>query len=67
MKTDAQIREDVILELRWDPQISDPEAIGVAVKDGAVTLTGHTSTYAEKLAAARQRSESAGSRRWPTS
>jgi osmotically-inducible protein OsmY len=42
MKTDAQIREDVILELRWDPQISDPEAIGVAVKDGAVTLTGHT-------------------------
>ena len=53
MKTDAQIREDVILELRWDPQISDPEAIGVAVKDGAVTLTGHTSTYAEKLAAAR--------------
>jgi osmotically-inducible protein OsmY len=53
MKTDAQVREDVILELRWDPQISDPEAIGVAVKDGAVTLTGHTSTYAEKLAAAR--------------
>jgi osmotically-inducible protein OsmY len=53
MRTDAEIREDVILELRWDPQISDPEAIGVAVKDGAVTLTGHTSTYAEKLAAAR--------------
>jgi osmotically-inducible protein OsmY len=53
MKTDAEIREDVILELQWDPQISDPEAIGVAVKDGAVTLTGHTSTYAEKLAAAR--------------
>jgi osmotically-inducible protein OsmY len=25
----------------------------VAVKDGAVTLTGHTSSYAEKLAAAR--------------
>jgi osmotically-inducible protein OsmY len=53
MKTDAQIRGDVILELRWDPQISDPEAIGVAIKDGAVTLAGHTSTYAEKLAAAR--------------
>jgi osmotically-inducible protein OsmY len=53
MKTDAQVKEDVVLELRWDPQISDPEAIGVAVKDGAVTLTGHTSTYAEKLAAAR--------------
>jgi osmotically-inducible protein OsmY len=53
MKTDAQIREDVVLELRWDPRISDPEAIGVAIKDGAVTLTGHTSTYAGKLAAAR--------------
>ena len=53
MKTDAEIREDVILELQGDPQISDPEAIGVAVNDGAVTLTGHTSTYAEKLAAPR--------------
>jgi osmotically-inducible protein OsmY len=53
MKTDAQIREDVVLELRWDPRISDPEAIGVAIKDGAVTLAGHTPTYAEKLAAAR--------------
>jgi osmotically-inducible protein OsmY len=39
MKSDSQIREDVIRELRWDPQILDPEAIGVAVKDGAVTLT----------------------------
>jgi osmotically-inducible protein OsmY len=38
MKSDSQIREDVIRELRWDPQILDPEAIGVAVKDGAVTL-----------------------------
>jgi osmotically-inducible protein OsmY len=53
MKTDAEIKEDVTRELRWDLQISEPEAIGVAVKDGAVTLTGHTPTYAEKLAAAR--------------
>ena len=53
MKSDAEIREDVINELRWDPQISDPDSIGVAVKDGAVTLTGHTPTYAEKLTAAR--------------
>jgi osmotically-inducible protein OsmY len=53
MKSDAEIRDDVINELQWDPQISDPEAIGVAVVDGAVTLTGHTSSYAEKLAAAR--------------
>jgi osmotically-inducible protein OsmY len=53
MKSDSEIREDVIRELQWDPQITDPEAIGVAVKDGAVTLTGHTPTYSEKLAAAR--------------
>ena len=53
MKSDTQIRDDVINELQWDPQISEPEAIGVAVVDGAVTLTGHVSTYAEKLAAAR--------------
>jgi osmotically-inducible protein OsmY len=53
MKSDAEIKEDVMRELQWDLQISDPGAIGVAVKDGAVTLTGHTPTYAEKLAAAR--------------
>src|SRR3984885_14069837 len=52
-KSDAEIRDDVIDELRWDPQISDPDAIGVAVRDGAVTLTGHVPRYAEKLAAAR--------------
>jgi osmotically-inducible protein OsmY len=53
MKSDTEIRDDVIDELQWDPQISDPDAIGVAVVDGAVTLTGHASSYAEKLAAAR--------------
>ena len=53
MKADSEIREDVINELRWDPQITEPEAIGVAVQDGAVTLSGHVPTYAQKLAAAR--------------
>jgi osmotically-inducible protein OsmY len=53
MKIDSEIREDVINELRWDPQIINPDAIGVAVTDGAVTLTGDVSTYAEKLAVAR--------------
>ena len=53
MKSDSEIRDDVINELRWDPQITEPDAIGVAVTDGAVTLTGHVSTYAERLAAAR--------------
>jgi osmotically-inducible protein OsmY len=53
MKTDGDIREDVIKELRWDPKVPNPDAIGVAVEDGAVTLTGHVSNYSEKLAAAR--------------
>ncbi|HEX3517302.1 MAG TPA: BON domain-containing protein [Trebonia sp.] len=53
MKSDTEIKEDVIDELQWDPQIIDPDAIGVAVKDGAVTLTGNVPTYVEKLAAAR--------------
>jgi osmotically-inducible protein OsmY len=53
MKSDTEIREDVIRELDWDPQVGDPDAIGVAVKDGAVVLTGHAPTYADKLAAAR--------------
>jgi osmotically-inducible protein OsmY len=52
MKTDSEIREDVIRELELEPRIPNPEAIGVAVMDGAVTLTGHVSTYSEKLAAA---------------
>jgi hypothetical protein len=44
MKANDEIRDDVISELRWDPQISIPEAIGVAVTDGAVALTGHAPT-----------------------
>jgi osmotically-inducible protein OsmY len=53
MKSDTEIRDDVIEELRWDPQITEPDAIGVAVSDGAVTLTGNVPTYAQKLAAAK--------------
>jgi hypothetical protein len=55
MKSDIEIRDDVIRELRGDPQISDPDAIGVAVKEGAARLTGHTSTFADKGAALRRR------------
>jgi osmotically-inducible protein OsmY len=53
MKTDSELQDDVVQELRWDPQVAEPDHIGVAAADGAVTLTGHTTTYAEKLAAAR--------------
>src|SRR5215469_1467868 len=53
MKSDSEIREDIIRELEWDPQVSDPEAIVVAVEDGAVTLTGRVPTYGQQLAAVR--------------
>lgn len=52
MKTDADLKRDVTAELAWDPAVKST-AIGVAAKDGVVTLTGHLETYAEKHAAAR--------------
>jgi osmotically-inducible protein OsmY len=51
-KTDIALKADVIGELVWDPAVKET-AIGVAVKDGVVTLTGHLDTYAEKDAAMR--------------
>ena len=47
MKTDAQLKKDVNAELEWEPSIRATN-VGVAVKDGVVTLTGHLDTYAEK-------------------
>lgn len=52
MKTDAHIKSDVIDELAWDPAVN-ATGIGVAVRDGVVTLTGHLDSYAEKHAVER--------------
>lgn len=52
MKTDAELKRDVTEELAWDPAVKS-NAIGVAVKDGVVTLTGHLDTFMEKHAASR--------------
>ena len=52
MKTDSDLKRDVQAELSWDPAVKSTQ-IGVAVKDGVVTLTGHLETYAEKHAAER--------------
>lgn len=48
--TDKIIRQDVVDELDFDPAI-DAKGIGVAVKDGVVTLSGHVPTYLQKLLA----------------
>jgi osmotically-inducible protein OsmY len=52
MKTDAQLKSDVVAELAWDPGIN-AGAIGVIVKNGLVTLTGHLDNFAQKHAAER--------------
>ncbi|MGZ4317131.1 MAG: BON domain-containing protein [Gaiellaceae bacterium] len=49
---DKTIQTEVIRELEWDPQV-DSAHIGVAVKNGAATLSGHVKSYSEKLAAIR--------------
>ena len=50
MKTDTQLQSDVMAELKWDPSFNAAE-IGVQVKNGVVTLSGHVDKYAEKWAA----------------
>ena len=52
MKTDSQVQRDVMTELQWEPTIHAAE-IGVAVKDGVVTLSGHVDSYAKRWAAER--------------
>jgi osmotically-inducible protein OsmY len=52
MKTDAQLRKDVIAQLDWEPAIHATQ-IGVEVKDGIVTLAGEVGTYSEKWYAER--------------
>lgn len=52
MKTDMQLQRDVIEELAWQPNVREAE-IGVAVKNGVVTLSGFVESYAQKYAAAR--------------
>jgi len=49
---DVRLRDSVIRELDWDPEVDD-SAIGVAAKEGVVTLTGFIDSYAGKLAAER--------------
>ncbi len=50
--TDHQLRDFVIKQLDWEPEVTSTE-IGVSVYEGVVTLTGFVDTYAEKLAAER--------------
>ena len=50
MSTDSQLQKAVQEELSWEPSVISAH-IGVAAKDGVVTLTGHVSNYSQKHAA----------------
>ena len=56
---DSELRRKVIAELDWDPSI-DNSAIGVAVKDGVVTLSGSVVNYSQKKNAERAAKHVAG-------
>ena len=49
-RDDAEILEDVLAELRWDPEV-DPTDVGVEVDDGVVTLTGTVESFWKRWAA----------------
>ena len=49
-RTDTQIQQDVLAELKWEPRLL-PNEIGVIVKDGIVTLTGWVDSYTKRWAA----------------
>ena len=48
--SDEQIQKQVLAELKWDARVQ-PNEIGVAVKDGVVTLTGWVDSYTKKWVA----------------
>ena len=49
-KADADLQQDVMTELRWDPSVTATQ-IGVTVTDGIVTLRGTVPHYHEKICA----------------
>jgi osmotically-inducible protein OsmY len=49
-RTDEEIQRDVLAEMKWDARVQ-PNEIGVAVKDGIVTLTGWVDNYNKRWAA----------------
>ena len=50
VKTDAEIQQDVLRELAWDPRVEETD-VGIEVDGGVVTLTGTVATWAKRLAA----------------
>jgi len=59
MKTDAQIQDDIIQQLKWNPLLNASE-IGVAVKNGVVTLSGLVNSYLKKIEAENEAKKISG-------
>lgn len=59
MKSDIQIQKDVMDELKWEPYLTASE-IGVAVRNGIVTLSGQVDSYSKKLLAEKVTKRVAG-------
>ena len=51
-RSDSDIRKDIEAEFEWDPSLRHDD-IAVAVRDGVVTLSGFTDSYADKWRAER--------------
>ena len=49
-KTDSEIQQAVLRELKWDTRVEET-GIGVEVDRGVVTLTGAVSSWAKRMAA----------------
>jgi osmotically-inducible protein OsmY len=58
-KSNTQLQQDVLQELRYEPSVNASE-IGITAKDGIVGLTGSVKSYAEKYAAVHAAERVAG-------
>lgn len=59
MKTDIEIQKDIMDQLKWEPFLNASQ-IGVAVKDGIVTLSGQVDTFSKKVLAENAAKKVAG-------
>jgi osmotically-inducible protein OsmY len=52
MKSDTELHDDVLAELRWDQRLREKD-IALAVRGGVVTLAGTVESYAQRYASER--------------
>jgi osmotically-inducible protein OsmY len=61
MKTNEELRNDVVDEIKWDPQVKDvSNQINVVAKEGMITLLGVVDSYGKKMACERAAQRVAG-------